>query len=605
MKKILYAIVLVSAALSSCTLLDENPTTSLSEVEIFKTEGGVESLMTGCYQAFLGEDMMGGRLVEYLQCGSCLIHWKGDRPQSSWQQALYFTMYSQDQYNYKCLTSTYAAINRCNNVIGHIQDAPLSEKFRIQTEAEARLLRAILYYYAVRMWGDLPLILESPKNLQEANVKRTSYLEVYAQILDDLTFAEQNMRTAEEQKAATGDTGRANKWAATAWKACVYLQIGCILSDPMNQPFRKLPDFSACGIASARSAWEKALEAARAVIASGAYELAPTYTQLFRWTDPEDFQLKERIFALNGSNMSTGALSYVMYSMPQYPEGTANVSAQANNWGRYRPERWVFQKWASEYGGTLDSNRNDKLENVYIDCPDPRFKATYIYGSFRRQDTNEKYNVYPADGSVAGCDGVGNAKAFAPYFRKYLNPSYDANIGRADLYLLRFAEMYLCAAEASAELSTSVGDEHWNVALEYIEVLHARARATSPGATQPVWEDGRFSTKTELTNAIFWERIYEMGGEVHEWFDMRRRGAKWVVENISKPFNAFLQSPEQGISLTAPEEGVGYWARSYFNRVYPINPVEVRKGLLCAFPEQEILNNAALGPEDQNPYYVR
>jgi len=607
MKKIFTAIVSCAILLGGCAALDENPTTSLSEPAIFATQGGVESLMTGCYQALKQTDMWGGRLVEYLQEGSLLVHWKGNRTQTSFQQCLDLTMYSQDTYNYTCLTSTYASINRCNNVIDNLFLCPLSDKYKSEIEAEARLIRAVLYYYAARMWGDVPLILTSPKTLDEANAPRTSYLKVYKQILDDLTFAEENMRTREEQKAINGDCERPNKWAATAYKACVYLQMGCILwGGEENQPFKETPDFTECGVPDLKTAWEKALETSLKVINSGVYELAPKYSDLFRWTDPEDFQLKERIFVLTNSNMASGATSYPQYTLPQFPEGSSNTAAAASNWGRVRPERWVFQKWCREYNGTLDPKvRDDMLTNVYIDCPDPRFKTTYYYGSFKRLDTKKNVTIYPSDKCVAGVDGAHNSDTFAPYFKKYVSPAYDANNGEADLYLLRFAEMYLCAAEAAAELSTTVGDQYWQDALSYIEVLHARARNTSIGAVEPAWEDGRFTTKEQLTTAIFWERIYEMSGELHEWFDMRRRGAQWVIDNITKPINVFMQEPEQGRSLTDAQPGYGYWEASYFSRVFPETVQPILNGLLCAFPEQEILNNSAIGPEDQNKYIVR
>lgn len=608
MKKIFTAIFSCAVLFSGCAALDENPTTSLAEPAIFATQGGVESLMTGCYQGLKLTDMWGGRLVEYLQEGSLLVHWKGERTQSGFQQCLDLTMYSQDQYNYNCLTSTYAAINRCNNVIDNLFLCPLSDTYKKQIEAEAKLIRSVIYFYAVRMWGDVPLILTSPKDLDDANAPRTSYLKVYKQILDDLTFAEENMRTREEQRTINGDTGRPNKWAATAYKACVYLQMASILwGGDENQPFKEPADFSECGVPDLKTAWEKALEYADKVIDSGVYELAPKYSDLFRWTDPEDFQLKERIFVLNNSNMANGATAYPQYTLPQFPEGSSNTSAKAGNWGRVRPERWVFQKWCKDYNGTLDtSERDDMLSGqLYIDCDDPRMKASYWYGKYKRLDTGKNVNIYPSDKCVAGVDGAHNAETFAPYFRKYVSPAYDGNNGEADLYLLRFAEMYLIAAEASAELSTSVGDKYWTDALDYIEKLHERARNTKIGATQPIWEEGRFSTKEELTTGIFWERVYEMGGELHEWFDMRRRGAQWVIDHITTPFNAFLQEPAQGRSLTDAKEGYSYWEATYFSRVFPTTTGPILNGLLCAFPEQEILNNSAIGPEDQNKYIVR
>lgn len=602
MKKILSYVFVLFAFVTLNGCLEQNPTTSLSEMELFSSEDGLESLMTGAYQGFKLDAMQGGHMFEYLQCGSLLVHWKGNRQGSEWQQALDLTMYSTDKYNGNCFASTYKAINRCNNIIDHLPTSPVDEKYKIEIEAEAKLLRAVLYYYAVRMWGDLPLIVKSPKTIEEANYPRVSYLTIYKQILDDLSFAEENMRDDAMQRQVNGNANRANKWAATAWKACVYLQIGCILSTTSDDlPFKDKPDFSKCGIHSHDEAMLLALQTAENVIQNGPYKLADKYTDLFKWTNPEDWQLKERIFVIATTNIRGGSTSYSQYTIPEYMEGTSHESAKAGNWGRVRPERWVFQKWAKEYGGKLGENRSDKLTNVYVSCEDPRFDATYIYNSYKENGNDTPVRIYPADGCVSGVkagDGKGQ-KNCCPYFRKYVSPAYNANDGEADLYLLRFAEMYLTAAEAAASLNQT------GKAYEYIEELHKRARRTRSGATMPKWTEGQFRTQKELINAIFWERIFELSGETHEWFDMRRRGASWIIENITVPFNDFLREAEQGVSLTSPTEGVSYWHTYYFHRTFPEDPLPILKGMLCAFPQNEILRNPAITTEDQNKYYIR
>jgi len=607
MKKIATYIIIASLTfcLQGCSALDEKPTTTLSGDLIASTEGGLESLVTGCYQSLRGKDLIGGRIIEYLQEGSLLLHWGFYRMTAQFLQILDLARYSTDEYNQTCFTNTYKGINYCNTLIRALPDSPVDEAYKKEIEAEAKLIRAVFYYMAVRMWGDLPLITVPPTNLKDASTPRSSYIDIYKLILEDLTFAETYMRDKDRQEQINGQKTRACKWAATAWKACVYLQIGCILSSPDDQPFREYPDFTRCGIPDERAAWTLALQTAENVINNGPYELAATYSELYRWTEPGDWFLKERIFVLPNSSVS-GTASFSYYTLPEYPEGTSNYSTRNTTWGRVRPERWVFQKWAATYGGTKGTGRSDKLENVYVNCGDPRFDASYIYGSYKNLNTNKTVKIYPSDGLVAGVDVAQTAYYYSsPFFRKYLSPDYNGTTNLADFYFLRFAEMYLCAAEAAAELSTSAGDANWEKAMDYIEVLHARARATKPGAVYPKWEANRFSSKEELLLGIFWERVYEMSGECHEWFDMRRRGANWAIENIIKPMNAFLQEPEQGRSIDNPIEGASYFESSYLSHVFPTTLEPILKGMLCAFPDNEIRTNSAISEEDQNPYYYR
>ena len=51
--------------------------------------------------------------------------------------------------------------------------------------AEARFIRGVSYYYLYVGWGDVPLITEFPKNIEDALVGKTPKEEVLAQIRAD------------------------------------------------------------------------------------------------------------------------------------------------------------------------------------------------------------------------------------------------------------------------------------------------------------------------------------------------------------------------------------------------------------------------------------
>ena len=197
-----------------------------------------------------------------------------------------------------------------------------------------------------------------------------------------------------------------------------------------------------------------------------------------------------------------------------------------------------------------------------------------------------------------------------PFFKKYLDPTYDANSGRADFYLMRYAEVYLIAAEAAANLSVQPMDRNWQKAFTYVENIHARARRSvadgEPEAEWPKWEEDRFladKNPTEsLVNAIFWERVYELYGEGHEFWDTHRMGATWLSENIAQPIVDFLLQPEQQFdSPTAAAPGTNsYCMRLYGSNTPPqiTSATDLRGSLLLEFPQKEIANNHAITIED-------
>ncbi len=595
---------------SSCQgLLMENPTTSLSETSVYSTETALEAQIYGILSSFYGSYMMQGYMNELLHSASGLVMWKGQRTQDNWLDGLKFAKYSDTTPNQTWYTQLYAAISCCNRLLDNIPGSPVEESYKKEIEGEARFYRAVLYFYLVRLYGDVPLIVSCPKTIEETNQPRAAYYKVYARIIDDLTKAESTMRDYARVEQVTPGKGRPCKWAATALKSCVYLNIGSMLTsfeaDPDDQFFNpakegRTPDFKAVGINNARDAWTLCLQTAEDVIANGPYELAADYRKLFRWTDPEDFNLKERIFVLQSTISSSPENRLALMSLPIYPEGSSDTSIKNNNAGRYRPSRFLFQKFAADNGGVKSDD--PEYPNLYVSCPDPRFDASFIHTASKRLDTGGTLKVYPAPNGVLTDD----SSYSLPYYKKYLDPTFNVNSGSADFYLLRLAEIYLNAAEAAANLSSAPGDANWKKALERVEDLHRRARNSVDGvdpAEYPSWAARTFANKQELADAIVWERFYEMCGEGHEYFDTHRHGAKWMVRELAVPMNTFLQQPEQG-----PNEAKGYkghFKYNYVGTLYPTDPADLRKSLMCAFPTVvEAVYNTAIDPvADQNDYY--
>lgn len=87
--------------------------------------------------------------------------------------------------------------------------------------AEAKFVRAFLYFYLVNNWGDVPLPLTTNYEINE-KMPRMAQTSVYAQIVSDLLDARQGLSAT----YPTEERLRPNKWAATALLARVYLYTG-------------------------------------------------------------------------------------------------------------------------------------------------------------------------------------------------------------------------------------------------------------------------------------------------------------------------------------------------------------------------------------------
>lgn len=618
-KYLIIAIVGISMFTSCQQLLTENPPTAFTDTVVFRDEAGCESALVGCYANMRNSGLWQGNMFEWLGYASGILHWKQNRTGVSDFTLMFEQAFPPTYAQSTQLDQLYRAIGSCNVAIQmtttHRQ---VSEEFGKEIAGEACLLRAIMYFTLIRMFGDLPLVTVPPSTYDDVDKKRTPSNIIYKQIIDDLNTAWEWMRSPERQMEVTGLNGRPNKWAAKAFLAKVYVQIGSIMSYPDDQPesFTDL-DFTDCGITTADQAWTLALETAEDVINNGPYELCDDYSRLFRWTDPEDFQLKERIFVLQVTENGAYAGQITAYrSLPNYIYGSAqgaDVATNNGNFGRVRPSRYFFQKWAGAHGGEkAGPGRADGFDDIYVSCPDPRFDASMFHTSYRyynggNKDKISTMNMYPKDKLVANIGSTSDAMAITglPFMKKYLDPKYNGNYGYADFYLLRFADMYLMAAEAAAELSNGPGDAMWNKAFQHMETIHRRARNSAPEGTtteHPKWTSSQFASKQDLVDALMYERFYELMGEGHEWFDIRRKGTKFMIRNLNKPLNEFNRLPTEGANPLGVAADTGAFQIFYLGRTYSEDEEKVRTRLLCALRNTFIASNPELDPiRDQNP----
>lgn len=585
-------------AVSCSDFLQEKPTTSYMENVVFDSEESLESLTYGLYRLTLSSTASTTMFYNF-GCSSRFIQWKASSSKTGrqYEQYLRGTLYADQSQGLSILRTQFSAIQSCNVVLRGLKSSPVDEAYKREIEAEARFLRAVNYFFAVRMFGDVPLFTEPRNSDADSYVKRTSFKEVYAQIERDLNFAFEWMRDESRQIEISGQSGRASRYAAKAFLSEMYLQIGSLLASPEDQAFGTVesgyvrPEFSGMGITSAAQAFRLALDAADEVIKDGPYQLETDYATLFAWEPGEAvnaYSSKERIFVMQNTPNGGSDSRFTMNTLPNYLQGTVQSETlySCSTAGYIRPFRMVLDKWSKTYGGTLKTSGDLKF---YTDCNDPRYAVTYITdyyqtaGSSGMLSTPKHVQTYPYKNDAQ------------PYFRKYFCSSYNADAACADFYILRLADIYLVAAEASAMLGENgvYGD-----AYDYIEKLHQRARgelnADAVQSDQPKWEKGKYGYGEELVTAIFWENIFETHGEGREWFNSHRHGATWLLNNVYEPMHEFLLAPEQNSYRSQ------WWY--HLNFELPRTVHNVRCGLLCEYPEYEIRYNRALTMKDQNVF---
>lgn len=601
-KLVLY-ISLTVLGLTSCgKLLEEIPTTSISKGSAYLSEAALEADLTAVYS---GLSVFASNAYCYYLCSASLMQeYTGKRTTDNFLQTHDLTLWSTTPANESIYASLYASVAKCNILLEGLEGSPVDPAYKQKIEGETRMLRALYYFTLTRLYGDLPLITEPVRNVEESFVPRSQYSKVYELIVNDLSFAAENMRTASEMGLDGIQKGRCSNMAAHALLAGVYLQMACYLETPEVQFFDgakegRLPDFSFCKVLTAKDALALSLQEAETVITSGVYGLEKNYSHLFRWDPvnfPEDYLSKERIIVFCATPESVTS-SIVPWMLWENPVGTESVNIHNGNAGRIRASRWIFQKWAQRYGGATASIGGIE---AYVNCPDPRFDASYFHtevwgvptGTSAHSGEMVKTTVYPTK--------LKTSAASDPYIRKYFSPRYKTDNGDADYYILRYADVLLTAAEAAARISVSGSDAYAEKAIGYVNQVLERARKSvaedDSEAGQPeAWNTSLFADRTALIDAIIWERVFELGNEGHEWFDTHRLGAQWLSDNVCKPLNVFNHQ----------SENILFWQNAFNETDLAEDVQTIRKGLLAAFPEYELRYNTALSSKDQNDFYYK
>ena len=165
-------------------------------------------------------------------------------------------------------TTLYEAIGKANFLLDKLDsDTSLPATIRNRAYGEAYFVRALGYFFAVRVWGRVPMRLKPIKDPNDVALALSDVAVIYDQIIKDLKSAE----TVLPNTVAPTFAGRATKGAAKTVLADVYLT---------------------------RGDWQNARDKAKEVMdnkATYGYDLEPSLALIYSPTSPTN---KEDIFSL-------------------------------------------------------------------------------------------------------------------------------------------------------------------------------------------------------------------------------------------------------------------------------------------------------------------
>lgn len=228
MKKIIINItmaVALSGAMSSCSDFLDQPVLGKENLDTyFQTEEECKKEITGCYQSLFWDGWWQIRKF-VLAADMCTDDmWMGNTTQdaSEYRDLAHYTGNPQTDATQNFWQYRYKGILRTNVCIERIPASPISnEALKKRLVAEARFLRAYLYFDLARNFGGVPIVEGMAAPSDVAGIERASLAETYALAEADLIAAIPDLPQRSQYDAK--DMGRATKGAAQGLLAKVYL----------------------------------------------------------------------------------------------------------------------------------------------------------------------------------------------------------------------------------------------------------------------------------------------------------------------------------------------------------------------------------------------
>ncbi len=233
--KSILTLVTVGALFSaSCQkeVLDQSPQASLPAATAIKDAASVNAAILGIYSGFQSGNYYGLRYQAMADLYADNMAQPGTFP--SWDQIEVRNILTDNAEVTNMWNSMYSTINRANTVIAAIPNIADPTLDKNKALAEARALRAMIYFDLLRYWGGsnngfnksggVGVPLKLTPTLTEADatpLPRSSEADVLAQVLADIDFA-----LGAATFSNTNTAGRISKDATKALKARVALYMG-------------------------------------------------------------------------------------------------------------------------------------------------------------------------------------------------------------------------------------------------------------------------------------------------------------------------------------------------------------------------------------------
>lgn len=556
-KKILLGCLFAASVLTTTTscsdFLDEDPKGQMSEANVFKSQADLDASIHTIYEKLNQTQSWTNPMYP---------QWQGDdmtaNPGSNKQAVAALDVFSSDGAN-KGVTDAwsqhFALIKACNWVIENASKTPTSQEEINIALGNAHFWRAYAYFYLVRVFGPLPMVLKTDPSA--TNVAPSSVEEIYNLIVEDLKKAEGWLPTSYSQAPRNHDGVDAwvTKQATQATLTAVYMAMA-------GYPLNKGKEYYALAAAKAKEVIDN----------NGTYGFYndPVWNHVYSMGHNYN---KETILGID-NNWNSGSWDHdsELTSCCRFEGlgdgGWGDAWGEIAFWKRYpegpRKDAVYAPKITFQDGATITKVCNwwdlDAEGKPVVEAYHPMFA---IY--------------------TVNCDGDNLAKEkFAPY--NYLEPNYTNMTNGRRHRLIRYAELLLWYAESTARSGGDLAK-----AKEYLREVRKRAVNDVENVTLTDGTKVAIANMTadQLAEACYIEHGWEVAGQ---WTQMvTRRADEFRMNELKKNFDYRVANKPV---VVAVENGKEYTAKESVPVVKSTWAGD--ESIYCPYPTTEIEKNPNL-----------
>ena len=556
-KKILLGCLFAASVLTTTTscsdFIDEDPKGQMSEANVFKSQADLDASIHTIYEKLNQTQSWTNPMYP---------QWQGDdmtaNPGSNKQAVAALDVFSSDGAN-KGVTDAwsqhFALIKACNWVIENASKTPTSQEEINIALGNAHFWRAYAYFYLVRVFGPLPMVLKTDPSA--TNVAPSSVEEIYNLIVEDLKKAEGWLPTSYSQAPRNHDGVDAwvTKQATQATLTAVYMAMA-------GYPLNKGKEYYALAAAKAKEVIDN----------NGTYGFYndPVWNHVYSMGHNYN---KETILGID-NNWNSGSWDHdsELTSCCRFEGlgdgGWGDAWGEIAFWKRYpegpRKDAVYAPKITFQDGATITKVCNwwdlDAEGKPVVEAYHPMFA---IY--------------------TVNCDGDNLAKEkFAPY--NYLEPNYTNMTNGRRHRLIRYAELLLWYAESTARSGGDLAK-----AKEYLREVRKRAVNDVENVTLTDGTKVAIANMTadQLAEACYIEHGWEVAGQ---WTQMvTRRADEFRMNELKKNFDYRVANKPV---VVAVENGKEYTAKESVPVVKSTWAGD--ESIYCPYPTTEVEKNPNL-----------